>query len=69
MQTLHASFLKLLGHRNRIVGIDGFLGIVAFRQAHAFPFDDVNSRYQFNHKLRKLLMICSPTLPLFSGWN
>ena len=68
VQTLVADVLKLEGHLQRMT-VDGLLVVVAFCQAHTLSVDNVYGGYQFYHNARKFLMICSPTRPLFSGWN
>ena len=69
MQAAETQLLEAASQRHGVVGIHFLRVVVPLRQAHALAVDEVNGGYQLNHSLRKFLNICSPTLPLFSGWN
>ena len=70
MQTLETQALKLTRLRHGILVVDLLLTVVAFGQPHTFAADDIYGWDQFYvHSSRKFRRICSPTLPLFSGWN
>ena len=68
MQALKTDTFEFASHVQWLT-VNGFLVVVALRQAYTLAVDDVDSRNQFYHNSRKFLMMRSPTAPLFSGWN
>ena len=66
VQTGHPAVFKRLGHLERMLVVDLLPGIIALRQSHATPPDNIYGRNQLNHKDRKFSRMRTPTAPLFS---
>ena len=69
MQTVESQSLKLPRLSHRVIVVHRFLSVVAFGESHTLATDKIYSWNNVNHSSKKFLRMCSPTLPLFSGWN
>ena len=79
MQTLETGGFQLLCGLLGMGAVYGLPAVVALHQPHTLAVYEVYSGYRFDgssrhtarrvQRVRKLRNICSPTLPLFSGWN
>ena len=69
VQTPEAQLLKAAGHFYGVIAVHLLGIVVALGKPYALPMYNVYCRNELYHRLRKLCNICSPTLPLFTGWN
>ena len=69
MQTLHPGILIGAGHVERLRVIHLAAVVIAFGKAHAAAFNYIYGWDYLDHSAKKFLSMCSPTGPLFSGWN
>ena len=61
----HAFSVVNRNHRKKSL----LVSVVALRETDAAAVDDIYGGNDFYHSSRKFFNLCSPTSPLFSGWN